>query len=336
MITFLCKHCGHKLAVKDELAGKTGKCPKCGKPSTVPGADSDTNGGGASSGGGSSWGAITSSEEPASKESKSDPRTPGRPTYERPARASKSHGFLIFTVGLLLGIILGGIGGIFAARALLHRENPGKDSSGDAQAKADGKAPDKKKDEPKGDKVKPAEPTEPKSEEPAKNEEAKGDAPKKEEPAKKEEPKKDEAKMAAKVEPPKPEAPKAEPPKPAAAKAEPPKPAVAKPEPPKPAVAKADPPKKEEPAKKPEPVKKVEAKPAGPQLILGEVDMLGKDSGGLYVELRKNGLLMYRCYYKPDQAAVFAKLVAKQAVKIKGVLKNADVIETYSECQLVK
>ena len=36
MIVFPCLACGKKLNVKDELAGKRGKCPGCGKPITVP------------------------------------------------------------------------------------------------------------------------------------------------------------------------------------------------------------------------------------------------------------------------------------------------------------
>ncbi len=36
MIKFSCKNCGHKLGVKDEMAGKKGKCPGCGGIITVP------------------------------------------------------------------------------------------------------------------------------------------------------------------------------------------------------------------------------------------------------------------------------------------------------------
>jgi DNA-directed RNA polymerase subunit RPC12/RpoP len=36
MIRFCCEHCGHKIAVQDGHAGKTGKCPRCGAAVVVP------------------------------------------------------------------------------------------------------------------------------------------------------------------------------------------------------------------------------------------------------------------------------------------------------------
>ena len=36
MIKFSCNNCGHKLGVKDEMAGKRGKCPECGGIIVVP------------------------------------------------------------------------------------------------------------------------------------------------------------------------------------------------------------------------------------------------------------------------------------------------------------
>jgi serine/threonine protein kinase/formylglycine-generating enzyme required for sulfatase activity len=36
MITFACASCHKKLSVKDELAGRTGRCPGCGKPVAIP------------------------------------------------------------------------------------------------------------------------------------------------------------------------------------------------------------------------------------------------------------------------------------------------------------
>jgi predicted Zn finger-like uncharacterized protein len=36
MITFACPHCGHSIKVQSELAGRKGKCSKCGKPIVVP------------------------------------------------------------------------------------------------------------------------------------------------------------------------------------------------------------------------------------------------------------------------------------------------------------
>ncbi len=41
MITFLCSGCGKSLKVKDELAGRKGRCPNCQQPMTVP-ASTDT------------------------------------------------------------------------------------------------------------------------------------------------------------------------------------------------------------------------------------------------------------------------------------------------------
>lgn len=38
MIEVKCGTCGKNFGVKDEFAGKTGKCPNCGSPVTVPGA----------------------------------------------------------------------------------------------------------------------------------------------------------------------------------------------------------------------------------------------------------------------------------------------------------
>ena len=35
-IAVACEHCGWKTSVKDELAGKKGKCPTCGEPIVVP------------------------------------------------------------------------------------------------------------------------------------------------------------------------------------------------------------------------------------------------------------------------------------------------------------
>src|SRR5262245_4875116 len=42
MIGFPCPGCGAQLKVKDELAGKRGKCPSCGKRMTVPADPSAT------------------------------------------------------------------------------------------------------------------------------------------------------------------------------------------------------------------------------------------------------------------------------------------------------
>jgi predicted RNA-binding Zn-ribbon protein involved in translation (DUF1610 family) len=36
MIRFCCEHCGHKISVRDEHAGKRGKCPSCADVVTVP------------------------------------------------------------------------------------------------------------------------------------------------------------------------------------------------------------------------------------------------------------------------------------------------------------
>ena len=36
MISFACKSCSKQLKIKDDLAGKTGKCPGCGQPVVVP------------------------------------------------------------------------------------------------------------------------------------------------------------------------------------------------------------------------------------------------------------------------------------------------------------
>jgi hypothetical protein len=38
MIRFSCSSCGKKLHAKDELAGRTAKCPNCGKPFQIPAA----------------------------------------------------------------------------------------------------------------------------------------------------------------------------------------------------------------------------------------------------------------------------------------------------------
>jgi transcription initiation factor IIE alpha subunit len=35
-IEFTCPHCKYPLKADDQVAGKTGKCPKCGKEITVP------------------------------------------------------------------------------------------------------------------------------------------------------------------------------------------------------------------------------------------------------------------------------------------------------------
>lgn len=36
MIKFSCNNCGHKIGVRDEMAGKRGKCPRCGRITVVP------------------------------------------------------------------------------------------------------------------------------------------------------------------------------------------------------------------------------------------------------------------------------------------------------------
>ena len=36
MISFSCPHCNKALRVKDELAGKRGKCPGCGQAFAIP------------------------------------------------------------------------------------------------------------------------------------------------------------------------------------------------------------------------------------------------------------------------------------------------------------
>ena len=38
MIRFSCSHCGKSISVKDEYAGKRGKCPTCKQPVSVPSA----------------------------------------------------------------------------------------------------------------------------------------------------------------------------------------------------------------------------------------------------------------------------------------------------------
>src|SRR5262245_8209631 len=42
MISFLCSHCGAQLRVKSELAGVSGKCPRCGKSVEAPTPDAAT------------------------------------------------------------------------------------------------------------------------------------------------------------------------------------------------------------------------------------------------------------------------------------------------------
>jgi hypothetical protein len=42
MISFRCGHCGKDLKVKEQLAGKKGKCPGCGRPLAVPQANAAT------------------------------------------------------------------------------------------------------------------------------------------------------------------------------------------------------------------------------------------------------------------------------------------------------
>jgi len=44
MIAVSCPHCGVRLNAKDELAGKTRKCPKCRKPMVIPAAPTDSPG----------------------------------------------------------------------------------------------------------------------------------------------------------------------------------------------------------------------------------------------------------------------------------------------------
>lgn len=36
MIRFYCKHCAHKIRVRDKDIGRQGKCPKCGKVIRIP------------------------------------------------------------------------------------------------------------------------------------------------------------------------------------------------------------------------------------------------------------------------------------------------------------
>src|SRR2546426_545584 len=43
MIAFACPGCGEKLKVKDDLAGKRGKCPRCRSSVLVPGGDAREN-----------------------------------------------------------------------------------------------------------------------------------------------------------------------------------------------------------------------------------------------------------------------------------------------------
>ncbi|MCA9024070.1 MAG: suppressor of fused domain protein [Planctomycetaceae bacterium] len=45
-IEFDCPECGHQIRVRDENAGRKGKCPKCGKKIVVPSADEETTEGG--------------------------------------------------------------------------------------------------------------------------------------------------------------------------------------------------------------------------------------------------------------------------------------------------
>ena len=39
MIALSCSSCGQRLSIKEEMAGRKGKCPKCGKPVQVPSLD---------------------------------------------------------------------------------------------------------------------------------------------------------------------------------------------------------------------------------------------------------------------------------------------------------
>ena len=39
MLSLACAGCGKVLRVKEELSGKKVKCPNCGKPALVPGAE---------------------------------------------------------------------------------------------------------------------------------------------------------------------------------------------------------------------------------------------------------------------------------------------------------
>ena len=44
MIALSCSSCGQRLSVKVEMAGRKGKCPKCGKPVQVPSLDRSAGG----------------------------------------------------------------------------------------------------------------------------------------------------------------------------------------------------------------------------------------------------------------------------------------------------
>ncbi len=69
-IRYECEECGSVLKIKDDLAGKPGKCPKCKTPFTVPAADGDS----ASSG---EITATESSEDAESKQADSQPSDSG-------------------------------------------------------------------------------------------------------------------------------------------------------------------------------------------------------------------------------------------------------------------
>ena len=68
-IRYECEECGSVLKIKDDLAGKLGKCPKCKTPFTVPAADGDASSGEIT--------ATESSEDAESKQANSQPSDSG-------------------------------------------------------------------------------------------------------------------------------------------------------------------------------------------------------------------------------------------------------------------
>jgi hypothetical protein len=303
MITFACSQCGTKLSVRDELAGRTGRCPACRRRMTVPAPPR------ASAPAGDCWEEIGKNlaapplalgPSPKAAARLAGEKAPPKPTGAHGPHPPKGRGALVWgggglVVGLLLGVFAGLTGGVLLGFVFWGRPGP-QAPAGNAPRAHPGKSAARETPRESADKA------EKQAARPDKDQRRKPPAAAgtEREPA-----------------PPKEKEPAWDTPESSTDSGEP-----------GPA-----PPAKEHPAA-PEP----EAKPKERSSATGFVAGVEKEDDHVLLLLRSEESTManYHCYFAPGRAGEIGRLREGEKVRVRGVVESRDFPVVLKECELVR